>query len=165
MIEMKLVNRGLELAKEEQSLKNQLKKVREEIDIFFKDLPEEDMFELLLTWKDCYESIQIVNQKVGVNLSDYEYESTDGSGVTLLAIRIHEDNIPEVRRLLGEFGRTVIEDNRGGIIIWESNSVVAPMDASFNSYILIAKEPRTCDKIIINYSPSLFQIRYRKKTI
>ena len=159
MITREIITEGLRLGSKEQSLKNQLKEVSEEIDLFFNGIPKEDLFELLLTWKDVNESMQVI---APIDRSDYEYEPTDGSDTVLHAIWSHSDNFPEVQRVLEEFGYSAIEDNSGGILLWETGGVVVPMRSSFHKFILIFKEPRTGGKIITDYSPSLFQVRYKK---
>lgn len=159
MIEVELIEKGLNLIEQERALKNQLKELRKEIDLLFNDLSRGDMFELMLTWKDVHDSLRIIDP---IDLSDYEYESTDDSDVTLYAIRATSDNFPEVKRLLENFGYEAREDNNNAIIFWELNGVVAPMLSSFGYYILFFPEPRTVSKVITDYSPSLFQTRYRK---
>jgi hypothetical protein len=97
-----------------------------------------------------------------ISFYDYEYESTDGSGVVLHAIRCHSENFLEVQRVLETFGYEAREDNCDGILFWESSGVVVPMYASFGNYILFCPEPSAVCKIITEYSPSLFQVRYKK---
>ena len=101
------------------------------------------------------------------DLSDYEYEPTDGTEVVFHAIRATSENFPEVKRLLAEFGYEAREDNHAGVIFWESSDVVFneifnEMYSSFGNYILCPPKPRTVSKILTEYSPSLFQVRYKK---
>jgi hypothetical protein len=49
MITKKIIAEGLKLGSKEQTLKNQLKEVREAIELFFQGIPNEDLFELMLT--------------------------------------------------------------------------------------------------------------------
>ena len=161
MITKELIAEGLRLGSKEQALKNQLEEVGEEIDLFFNGIPKEDLFELMLTWKDVYDSLRLIDP---IDRSDYAYVPTDGSDTVLHAIWSHSDNFPEVQRVLEEFGYSAIEDNSDGILLWETGGVVVPMRSSFHKFILIFKEPRTGGKIITDYSPSLFQVRYKKIT-
>ena len=87
MITKELIAEGSRLGSKEQSLKNQLKEVREEIDPLFNNLSKRDMFELMRTWKDVHGSLRIIDS---IDLSDYEYESIDDLSVTLYAIYSHK---------------------------------------------------------------------------
>jgi hypothetical protein len=50
------------------------------------------------------------------------------------------------------------KDNSDGILLWETGGVAVPMRSSFHKFILIFKG----GKIITDFSPSLFQVRYKK---
>tara|TARA_R110001606_G_scaffold45770_6_gene118408 strand:- start:777 stop:986 length:210 start_codon:yes stop_codon:yes gene_type:complete len=69
MIEVELIEKGLNLIEQERALENQLKELRKEIDLLFNDLSKGDMFELMLTWKDVHDSLRIIDP---IDLSDYD---------------------------------------------------------------------------------------------
>tara|TARA_R110000868_G_scaffold276347_1_gene535995 strand:+ start:193 stop:474 length:282 start_codon:yes stop_codon:yes gene_type:complete len=93
MITKELIDEGLRLGSKEQALKNQLKEVSEEIDLFFNDIPKEDLFELMLTWKAFDESTQIIDT--------IDHEPIDGSDPVLHAINIF-GRIPLKSKVIGE---------------------------------------------------------------